>query len=164
MGGLIIQPLARDGLRSAYPLIREAMPAISLSAWLTFAGRLTTRRAALRGIRAARRTGRAFPCGLFCYRVDRHLANGRLLIAEHFVAVDLLDPTPVLAALVAELDGLGRQLACDAVRLVVHRGEPAVASGLDAAGYAPEAALLLKSLGRHRGPGAPSATPLPATR
>ncbi len=148
MHGFTIQPLARDELRSVYPLIREAMPSISLPAWLAFARPLTTRRATQTGILAARRIGRAFPCGLFCYRVDSHLANGRLLIAEHFVAVDLLDPKAVLAALVAELERLGRRLGCDAVRSVIHGGEEAVANGLHAAGHAPEASLTLKALRR----------------
>lgn len=157
MSRFIIQPLARDELRSVYPLIREAMPSISLAAWLAFARPLTGPRATLKGILAVRRDGRAFPCGLFCYRVDCHLQSGRLLIAEHFVAVDLLDPKAVLAALVAELEGLGHRLACDAVRSVVHPGERSVASRLHAAGHAPEAALMLKPLGPRRRPGAPSA-------
>lgn len=156
MGGFIIQPLARHEVRSVYPLIREAMPAISLSAWLDFGRRLAGRRATLSGILAARRAGRTFPCGLFCYRVGSHLANGRVLMAEHFVAVDPLDSEAVLAALVAELDGLGRQLACDAVRSVVHGADRAVASGLHAAGHAPEAAVLLKRLGRCHPTGTPS--------
>ena len=59
------------------------------------------------GIVAARREGRAFPCGLFCYRVEDDLKLGKVLIADHFVAVDLLDPASVLTALVEELDGSG---------------------------------------------------------
>ncbi|HEY1932083.1 MAG TPA: hypothetical protein VGG99_08730 [Acetobacteraceae bacterium] len=150
MSGFIVQPLTRDELRAVYPLIREAMPSIGLTAWLAFARPLLGRRATQTGIIAARRAGRAFPCGLFCYRVDSDLANGRMLIAEHFVAVDLLDPKAVLAALVAELDALGQRLGCDAVRSVVHAQEPTIAGGLVAAGHAPEASLMLKPL--RRGP------------
>ena len=148
MSGFIVRPLAPDELRSVYPLIREAMPSITLTAWLAFAKPLLNRRAAHTGIIAARRAGRAFPSGLFCYRVDTDLENGRVLIAEHFVAVDLLDPQAVLAALVAELDALGQRLGCDAVRSVVHGNENAVSGGLFAAGHAPEASLMLKPLRR----------------
>ena len=122
------------------------MPAIDLAAWTEFARRLTGRRPANAGIMAAWREGRPFPCGLFCYRVDTILGQGRVLIAEYFVAVDLLDPKGVLNALVAELDALGRRLGCNAVRSVVHGGEPELAGGLAAAGHAPEASLLLKAL------------------
>ena len=52
------------------------------------------------GIVAASRKGRTFPSGLFCYRVEDDLTLGRVIVADHFVAVDLLDPGAVLAALV----------------------------------------------------------------
>ena len=78
--------------------------------------------------------------------MDKTLGQGKVLIAEYFVAVDLLDPKAVLEALVAELDALGHRLDCNAVRSVVHGGEPEVAGGLVAAGHAPEASLLLKAL------------------
>lgn len=146
MPAFTVRALAPDEILSAFPLIREAMPAIGLNAWTDFARRLTGRRPANAGIIAAWREGRPFPGGLFCYRVDSTLGQGRVLIAEYFVAIDLLDPKAVLDALVAELDALGRRLDCAAVRSVVHGGEPELAGGLVAAGHAPEASLLLKAL------------------
>ncbi|HUB13105.1 MAG TPA: hypothetical protein VMB34_14230 [Acetobacteraceae bacterium] len=146
MSAFAVRALTPDQILEAYPLIREAMPEIDLSAWTNFARRLTGRRLSHAGIMAAWREGRSFPCGLFCYRVDKTLGQGRVLIAEYFVAVDLLDPKAVLAALVEELDALGRRLNCNAVRSVVHGGEPEIAGGLVAAGHAPEASLLLKAL------------------
>jgi hypothetical protein len=99
------------------------------------------------GIVAARREGRQFPCGLFCYRVEEDLKLGKVLIADHFVAVDLLEPAAVLAALVEELDGLAKRLGCRAMRSLVHGGAPDVEGGLYAAGHRPEgASLLLKKL------------------
>ncbi len=166
MPAFTVRALAPDEVLSVYPLIREAMPAIGLPAWTEFGRRLTRRRltggqltgppltgrpltgrrSGNAGIMAAWREGRPFPCGLFCYRVDTTLGQGRVLIAEYFVAVDLLDPKSVLEVLVAELDALGHRLDCNAVRSVVHGGEPEVAGGLAAAGHAPEASLLLKAL------------------
>jgi hypothetical protein len=133
---------------SLYPLVREAVPSLDLPAWLRFARQLTDpRRAGQCGIVAARRGGRAFPCGLFCYRVEDDLKLGKVLTADHFVAVDLLDPAGVLAALVEELDGLAKRLGCHAVRSLVHGGVPHVEGGLSAAGHEPEdASLLLKKL------------------
>jgi hypothetical protein len=151
MSGFTVTALAPDQIRAVFPLIREVMPAIDLAGWIEFARQLTNpRRGVQSGIIAARREGRAFPCGLFCYRVDNDLAQGKVLIAEHFVAVDLLDTKAVLDALVAELDALGQRLGCNAVRSVVHGGTSEVAGGLVAAGHAPEASLLLKPLPRGR--------------
>jgi hypothetical protein len=147
MAAFTVTNLTPDEIRSVYPLIREAIPGLDLAAWLKFARQHTAaRRSAHNGIMVARRAGRAFPCGLFCYRVDQDLERGRVLIAEHFVAVDLLDPQAVLAALVEELEALGKRLGCAAVRSIVHGGEGTVAGGLFAAGHAPEASLLGKSL------------------
>jgi hypothetical protein len=146
MPAFTVRALAPDEIRSAFPLIREAMPAIDLNAWTDFGRRLTGRRHGNAGIMAAWREGRPFPCGLFCYRVGNILGQGRVLIAEYFVAIDLLDPKGVLDALVAELDALGQRLGCAAVRSVVHGSERDLAGGLVAAGHAPEASLLLKAL------------------
>ncbi len=152
MPAFTVRALAPDEIRSVYPLIREAMPGVDLTAWTEFARRLTGRRLGNAGIMAAWREGRTFPCGLFCYRVGKPLGQGKVLIAEYFVAVDLLDPKGVLEALVAELDALGQRLGCGAVHSVVHGTEPDVAGGLVAAGHSPEASLLLKALAH----GAPS--------
>src|SRR4051794_31507666 len=101
MADFIIELLTRDQIRSVYPLVREAVPAIDLATWLHFARQLTgSRRGAQYGIVAARRECRVCPCGLFCYRVEDDLELGKVLIADHFVAVDLLEPAAVLVALV----------------------------------------------------------------
>lgn len=147
MADFIITTLAADEIRSVFPLMREAIPGLDLPTWLRFARQLTQpRRGGQAGIMVARRTSRAFPCGLFCYRVDQDLERGKVLIAEHIVAVDLLDPAAVLAALVQELESLGNRHGCSAVRSVVHGNEGYVAGGLFAAGHEPEASLLFKPL------------------
>ena len=148
MADFIVEVLSREQIRSVYPLVREAVPTLDLSTWLRFARQLTTaRRTGQCGIVAARREGRTFPSGLFCYRVSDDLHLGKVLIADHFVAVDLLEPAAVLAALVEELDRLAKRLDCHAVRSLVHGGASEVAGGLHAAGHRPEgASLLLKRL------------------
>jgi hypothetical protein len=149
MSGFTIGPLSPDQIHTVYPLIREAVPTLDLAGWIRFARQLIRpRRDVQGGIITIRRDGRDFPCGLFCYRVEEDLKLGRVLTADHFVAVDLLDPAAVLAALVAEIDALGKRLNCCAVRGVVHGGSAELAGGLAAAGHQPEASLLLKRLMR----------------
>lgn len=146
MTSFSVEPLARDQVRAVYPLIREAISGLNLTAWLQFAqNAMSARRAGQAGIIVARREGHDFPSGLFCYRVDPDPALGKILVAEHFVAVDLLHPDDVLAALVAELDSLGERLGCKAVRSIVH-GE-AVEGGLAQAGHAMVGSILGKPLG-----------------
>ena len=71
------------------------------------------------------------------------LTLSKVLVAGHFVAVDLLDPGAVLAALVEELDKLAKRLGCAAVRSLVHGGTPDPAESLDAAGPRPDDSTLL---------------------
>lgn len=151
MSPFIVRALPPDQLPAVYPLIRESTPSLEPAAWLRFARQLVNaKRAGQGGIVAVWRQGRNFPCGLFCYRVDNDLVRDKVLVAEHFVAVDLLDPQAVLNALVEELDALALRLGCRAVRSVVHGGNDHVHSGLSAAGHEPEASLLLKPVRAHR--------------
>src|ERR1022692_1960393 len=163
MTSFTVEPLSRDQIRAVYPLIREAIPGLSLTAWLRFAHSATSgaatsgaatsgRRGGQSGVIVARRDSHDFPSGLFCYRVDPDPALGKILVAEHFVAVDLLHPDDVLAALVAELDALGERLGCKAVRSIVH-GED-IEGGLAQAGHATVGSILGKSLGDHSVPAA----------
>lgn len=147
MTSFTVGPMDVKDARAVFPLIREAIPTLDLSAWLRFARQVTTGRpAAPAGIVVAKRTGRSFPCGLFCYRVEQDLERGRTLTADHFVAVDLLEPAAVLDALVHELDALAARLRCTAVRGIVHGRQAALAGELSAAGHALEASLFGRSL------------------
>lgn len=163
MAAFVVETLTPEQTRSVYPLIREVIPSLDLNGWLRFVRQLTSpRRATQAGIVAARRVGRTYPCGLFVYRVEQDLERGRVLVAEHFVAVDLLDPDAVLRSLVTELESLGKRLGCSAVRSVVHGPETGVAGGLVAAGHAQEGSLLLKLLpgqSRPRAGGEPPVSP-----
>jgi hypothetical protein len=144
MADIDVKMLAPDQVRSVFPLIRQVVPTLDLAAWQRFARTvMNPRRPELGGIVVATRPPRPFPCGLFCYRQEHDLTRGQVLVAEHFVALDLLDPDHVLAALVAELDGLAKRFNCAAVRSVVHGSSPDVAGGLAAAGHQPETRLLL---------------------
>ena len=147
MADFVIEGLSHDDIRRAYPLVREAFPAIDLSTWLRFARHLTRpRRRRPCGIIAARLVGRTAPAGLFCYRVEDNLGWGQLLVADHFVAVDMLDPAAVVTVLAEALDGLAKRLGCRAVRSLVHDGATEVERGLQSAGYRQEGvSLLLKA-------------------
>jgi hypothetical protein len=69
----------------------------------------------------------------------------RIFVAEHCVAMDLLHPEDVLAALGDELDALGKRLGRKAVRGIVHH--PEVEGGPTQAGHATIGSILGKPLG-----------------
>jgi len=147
MADITVQMLAPNQIRSVFPLIRQVVPTLDLPGWIRFARPLVNpRRAEIGGIVVAQRPSRAFPSGLFCYRQQRDLTHGKVLIAEHFVALDLLHPDAVLAALLVELDALGKRFGCNAVRSVLHGSAPDIAGRLTAAGHQPEASLLWKPM------------------
>jgi uncharacterized membrane protein len=147
MADIEVQMLTPDRVRSVYPLIRQAVPTLDLAGWLRFERTLMRpRHPEQGGIVVASRPPRPFPSGLFCYRREHDLTHGKMLVAEHFVALDLLEPDQVLAALLRELDTLAKRFGCDAVRSVVHGSAPDVAGGLAAAGHRPEASQLWKPM------------------
>jgi hypothetical protein len=154
----IVEPLAKDQIAAAFPLIREAMPSLDMRSWTRLARDLADpRRSRRRGILAARRDQRRHASGLLYYRKERDLECGAILIADHFVALDLLDARPVVAALIAALERLAVELRCSAIRSVVHASSADIAHELFSAGHYLEGATLYKtvspdSVPTHEGP------------
>lgn len=148
MSEFIVETLPPEQLRSVYPLMREAVPGLQLSEWLRFARRLArARQREASGIVVARRPARPWPSGMFCYRRKHELGVGPVLAVCYVVALDLLGPATVLAALMAQLDTIAAQLGCVAIYTTVHRGGASVTDGLFAAGHRPEGAVLTKPVG-----------------
>lgn len=147
MPGLTCKALSPDEAATVFPLVREAIPGLDLRAWLRYARRASApRRAEREGIIVVVRQPRQLPCGLFVYRCEPELGRGMVLVAEHFVALDLLDPTPVMRALVEELDALARRLGCRAIRAVVLSQASSIAMRLRDAGHRREGETLWKEL------------------
>jgi hypothetical protein len=145
MPRLSCDDLSPDQAGTVFPLLREAVPGLTLPAWLRFARRVAgPRRVGQSGIMVVRRAPRPMPCGLFIWRRDEDLEHGAVLVAEHLVAIDLLDPDPVMAALVAELEALAQRLGCGGIRTMVIRPDAPLASSLLAAGHAKDGAAMWK--------------------
>ena len=145
--GLRCEELPPDSVGTVFPLLREAIPGLSLPVWLRFARRASgPGRAGQTGIMVVRRAPRPMPCGLFIWRRDDDLEHGAVLVAEHLVAIDLLDPEPVTAALVQELEALAKRLGCGGIRTVVIRPDAPIAASLLAAGHGKEGAAMWKPM------------------
>jgi len=74
-----------------------------------------------------------------------------VLVADHFVALDILDAKPVLASLVGALDELAVRLDCTSVQSTVRTGAQEVATLLCGAGHQREAEMLTKRVGAATG-------------
>jgi hypothetical protein len=143
---VLVQPITLRDIRPLFPLMQAVEPGLQLSAWLTYAKRMTKPRAGHKtGIAVARRRGQIMPCGAVCYRLDRDLRFGSLLTAEHVVALDLLYPQAVLTALFDALDDLAAEFRCSAIRSIVHDNRPDVLENLRNAGHCRDGMTLTKS-------------------
>jgi len=92
MTGFTTETIAAAQVRAVFPLLREAVPGLDLTTWLRFARSLLRPRRARCGIVAVRRSARPLPCGLFLYHCETDLLHGLVLVADHFVAMDVLEP------------------------------------------------------------------------
>ena len=161
MSGFTSKNLSPDEVHTVYPLVREAVPTLDLKTWSRIAKRIANpKRGEQAGIRVVLRSPRQLACGLFIYRREHDLVHGPILVAEHMVAVDVLDPESIMSALVAELEALAERLACSATRTMVLGQATLATSGLYAAGHRPEGAALWKPIEEARS-AAPPLDPAP---
>jgi hypothetical protein len=140
-----VEALTAGDIRPLYPLVMAVEPGLLWPQWDRYARRMVrTMPRAKEGIVVARRRGHALPCGAVCYRLDRDLRHGLVLTAEHFVAIDLLYPQAVLAALAQALDDLADRFDCAAIRSVVHDRDVTVADNLSIIGHNRDGLMLTK--------------------
>lgn len=97
---LMTRPLDPAKIQQAYPVIQELVGDLTLDGWTAFAAEIVSGRTAPKGeagiIVAETMGGRIR--GLFVYRVERSLDEGRTLVIQHFV-----------------LPGLGRTMVAEAL-------------------------------------------------
>jgi hypothetical protein len=69
-----------------------------------------------------------------------------VLTAEHFVALDLLYPDRIIAALIAGLEPVAKRLGCGTIRSIVHGDAAALIVTLQSQGHMAEAVTLVKDV------------------
>ena len=142
---VVVQPIAAGDIRPLFPLIQAVEPGLLWSQWDRYARRLARGRASAKeGIIVARRRGQKHPCGVVCYRRQGDLRYGSVLTAEHFVAIDLLYPQAVLAALAGALDDLAAGFGCAAIRSIVRKSDTDIVDELRMAGHSDDGRTLTK--------------------
>jgi hypothetical protein len=141
----VVEPLTQGQIRAVYPLLRHAGAGIDLKTWLRYARPLVGAGAGgRRGAITVRRVTNKHPCGLFCYARESDLVHGDVLRAEHFVALDIVNPAEAMAALLGGLDYLGTRFGIRTFRAVVRPGDDDVAAVMRQAGLNTDATIFTK--------------------
>jgi hypothetical protein len=131
-------------IAAAYPLACMLAPTLDMAAWQRFAGAiLAGNPTEERGILVAVGEGR-YLCGLLIYRVVHDLRHGRVLTADHVIALDIVDRKPVAAALLAALEELSEALGCDALYTGFDTPQESLRAVWEGAGHQVARTLLCK--------------------
>ncbi|WP_146193545.1 hypothetical protein [Sphingosinicella humi] len=136
--------IEEDGLGPVYPLVRAAMPDVSLEQWLAYGSGLGGSGGVL-GLSGP--DGSLF--GFATYEVRIALKHGRILHVDHFVIFELSGAGAARRALQNALEALARARGCGSIELrtsrraYVDNGRAGVWTGL---GYALDGAFFVKTL------------------
>lgn len=143
-------PLPPEQIPQALPLIQTVQPDLDLRTWRAFAQQLAAPEAAAEHGIVAARGENGYLLGLVTYRIRRESGCGPVLLAEHFVALDLIDRAPVATALIAALDQVGHRHGCAALHAILPRSQAGLLDSFRAAGYRPDGTVLCKRIGDGR--------------
>lgn len=140
-----VRALDPKEIAAAYPLARLLAPTLDMATWQQFAGKiLGGAPTEERGILAAVGEG-GYLCGLLIYRVTHDLRYGRVLTADHVIALDIVDRKPVAAALLAALEELSEALGCDALYTGFDTPQESLRAVWEGAGHQVARTLLCKT-------------------
>ena len=147
MPHLVVERLSLAHLRLAFPLMRRAVPELTPQSWIRYArGMVGKGGHATKGILVVRRDGSGCYCGAVCFRRVPDIRLGAVLLAEHFVAMDLLYPEIILRALLGALDDMAASLRCGGVRSMAYGSDPYLANQLATLGHVSGGTFLARAL------------------
>lgn len=137
-------PLSAGEIGPAFPLVNAAYPTVDLARWRRFVEPLVEASASSSAGASGMRNEAGYFCGLMAYRVDRDLQYGLLLVVTLFVALDLVDETAAVRALLDAIEAKARELDCVAVHIRLGGEQSSLAKNVKAAGFRAEAQLFSK--------------------
>jgi hypothetical protein len=140
-----IHALSADEVPVVFPLVNGAYPALDLKQWNDAARPFAQAPAEACGLLGLRGEGGYF-CGLLIYRCERHPWHEPRMGVDLFVALDLIDEGPAVAALLGAAEAKANALACLTVQIRVDDRHTALAKHVRDAGYSPSAELLTKAI------------------
>jgi hypothetical protein len=81
-------------------------------------------------------------CGLFVYRVEADLRHGRAFVIDVIAALDIVDASAVIGAMMKAAQATAQQQACRVIRVRVERSQVALARFLAESGLEIEGQVL----------------------
>ncbi len=115
MRNLETRPLTPERVAQAFPLVQIAFPALSLEDWRDFAAPPARAQGQVDGGIITVVSDQGYIVGLCCYRVAQDFQHGAVLMADPFLALDLLDLKAVARALADAIESLARERRCTAI-------------------------------------------------
>lgn len=116
---LNVSLMSAEDIDQAYPLIRTLCPSAELEGWRRFARqRLSPDIEVGTGILAVRNEQGCI-VGIGAYQITCDLLHGPILLADHFCALDIVDPANVARALEGGIERVARRHGCSAVHTTV---------------------------------------------
>ncbi len=115
MRSLETRPLTPERVAQAFPLIQTAFPTVSLEDWRDFATPPARAQRQSDGGIITVVSEQGYIVGLCCYRVAQDFQHGAVLMADHFLILDLLDQKAVVRALADAVESLARERRCTAI-------------------------------------------------
>ncbi|MBB2204136.1 hypothetical protein [Gluconacetobacter takamatsuzukensis] len=132
---LVVGLLRAEDAALAYPLVRAAYPAMARGTWMRLARRaLRTGPRGRHGILVARHGPACAPCGLISFRCDPDMRHGRVLTAEHFVALTFGEVWSVLDAFLPALENMACKAGCGSARVILPGNQQALLARMAARG------------------------------
>jgi hypothetical protein len=111
-----IHPLVPERIFLAYPLVRNALPEVTLDGWTAFARNLLGRRRspAASGIMTVENESGVI-IGLVAYHCRPSLDHGHVLVVDHLLAFELLDRRGVAEMIADALEAEAERRGCRAI-------------------------------------------------
>lgn len=132
---LSIEPLRRDLIAQALPLVRSLKPDMSLEEWESYVDVLAESvDAAADGAEPSAGVivamdPEGYLHGLFTYAALEDMIHGRVLAVDNVIAVDLLGRDRATRLMIGEMNRLAEALACQAVHVNLNEDRSAFPRG-----------------------------------
>lgn len=148
-GKLFARPLGAERAHAAFPLVRIAVPELTLERWRRF---LAEGRTPSNGDMPLPRAmvvedGRGYIHGLCTCSLEHDLRSGASLLAENFVVLDLVDSRPAASVLLHALEAEAARQGCHALHVSLPAGPADEGARTGLIRHLGDAGLAVQSLG-----------------
>ena len=140
-----IVAVSGDRIMQAFPVVQAAWPSVDLAVWKNFVRFFRAENTAGQSDVVALRNPAGYLCGVLAYRRDWDLQTGPILIAQLFLAIDLLNSSRTIGALIEAVEARAYQLGCAAIQVRLCKEQVQLATCLNKLGLVCEASIFSRN-------------------